>query len=64
MCSPSANFLDIKGTFSIPKYDAISSDNLGFDVPLTSLNLLLDRLNLYYLFCTDLIKLVTKLAPN
>jgi len=36
--------LDIKGTFSIPKYDAISSANLGFVVPLTNLNLLLVRL--------------------
>ena len=60
--SPSANLLDIKGTFSIPKYDAISSANFGFVVPLTSLNLLLVRLKFDSLFCTAVIKLVTKFA--
>ena len=61
--SPSANLLDIKGTFSIPKYDAISSANLGFVVPLTNLNLLLVRLKFDSLLCIAVIKLVTKFAP-
>ena len=61
--SPSANLLDIRGTFSIPKYDAISSANLGFVVPLTSLNLLLVRLKFDSLLCIAVIKLVTKFAP-
>jgi len=54
--------LDIKGTFSIPKNDAISSAYLGFVVPLTNLNLLLVRLKFDSFFCTAVMKLVTKLA--
>ena len=41
---------------------AISSANLGFVVPLTNLNLLLVRLKFDSLFCTAVIKLVTKLV--
>ena len=46
----------------MPRYDAISSANLGLEVPLTNLNLLLVRLKFDSLFCTAVIKLVTKLA--
>ena len=62
MLIPSANRLDISGTLFIPRYDAISSANIGFDVPLFSLNRLLVRLKFDSLFCTAVIKLVTKLA--
>ena len=47
-----------------PRYDAISSANLGFVVPLTSLNLVLVRLKFDSLLCIAVIKLVTKFAPK